>query len=250
MNAVYRRTMEDAHVVENPFHGDPSQAFIAVFDGHGGVEVADAASQKMPEIVADKLDSGIEPLECIRRAHLEMDEMLRSEWAERMIGSTSAVVYIHGSKLYVGNVGDSRVVICRKATRQAERLTEDHTGKVLVEAERVRALGGAVACGYVTKKLGTGSFADLAVTRALGDFLFKPWVSADPALKETDAAPGDVLVIACDGLWDVLTDQQACELALTGADNGLTCLRTAVDLVNEALRRGTTDNVSVIVAAL
>ncbi len=35
----WRRTMEDAHVTELSFAGDPNAALFAVFDGHGGTEL-------------------------------------------------------------------------------------------------------------------------------------------------------------------------------------------------------------------
>ena len=57
----------------------------------------------------------------------------------------------------------------------------------------------------------------MAVTRSFGDHGMKDFVSADPYQREVNlTALGDcpLLILACDGVWDVLTDQEAGDLIL------------------------------------
>jgi serine/threonine protein phosphatase PrpC len=173
------------------------------------------------------------------------------------------------------------------ALLRATELTPCHRPSVDSERARVEARGGAIMRGRVC--------GVLAVTRALGDTAIEPYLSHTPELRgpfRFDAA-GDaefeirsVLVLACDGAWDVLTNeavaQQLIESALAAAHDSdasadagvessfvigrppplqsapfasardvvLDPLRAAVRVRDAALRVGSSDNVSVLVAAM
>lgn len=87
----------------------------------------------------------------------------------------------------------------------------------------------------------------LAVTRSLGDCAMKDYVSGEPYTTETLLQPGDShLILACDGVWDVISDQDALELIQTETDPQ----RMSEKLLVQALRNGSTDNISVIVILL
>ncbi|TIB95050.1 PP2C-domain-containing protein [Wallemia mellicola] len=105
--------------------------------------------------------------------------------------------------LYTANVGDARAVLCRAG--QAIRLTYDHKGSDDNEQKRIMDAGGYILNGRVN--------GVLAVTRALGDSPMKQYVVGSPYTTEIDITDDDEwLVIACDGLWDVATDSEVCEL--------------------------------------
>jgi len=139
--------------------------------------------------------------------------------------------------LYAANAGDARAVLCRDG--KAERLTYDHKGSDAGETKRIIDSGGFVVLNRVN--------GILAVTRSLGDHAMKDYVIPDPfttelALKETDT----YLIIACDGLWDVATDQEAVDLILPEKDTQ----KMAEKLLVHALKNGSTDNISVMVIQL
>jgi serine/threonine protein phosphatase PrpC len=150
------------------------------------------------------------------------------------------------------NAGDSRIVLGYEG--QGIRLTHDHCMDDPLEVARIEKAGGFLFKGRV---LGV-----LAVTRSLGDHMLKDYVIAHPTVNERTlelneltnnsnnsnrcAAP-TFLIIACDGLWDVIRDQEAVNLVQQYPGEKTS---VAQYLVEEALRRGSTDNVTAIVAWL
>jgi serine/threonine protein phosphatase PrpC len=174
------------------------------------------------------------------------------------------------------NAGDARTVLgCNArlvdesaaAVVVARRLSHDHKVQDPAEVARIEQAGGFV---FRHRVLGL-----LAVTRSLGDQVAKPFVCADPfvstialdlgALTDCGTEPGPFLIMACDGLWDVLTDDEAVRLVCdycasrpklskdkvvdgSHEDPKNGCQHTVAQyLVDEAIRRGSTDNVTVIV---
>ncbi|KAF8738074.1 hypothetical protein AX14_012048 [Amanita brunnescens Koide BX004] len=136
--------------------------------------------------------------------------------------------------LYVANAGDARGVLCRDG--QAVRLTYDHKGSDRQEAKRIMDAGGFVMSGRVN--------GVLAVTRSLGDPSMKEFVVGAPYTTKTVLGEQDeFLVLACDGLWDVVSDQNAVELVQDVHD----AQKASEKLLQYALDHHTTDNVTVLV---
>jgi serine/threonine protein phosphatase PrpC len=124
-------------------------------------------------------------------------------------------------------------------TTTAERLTFDHRADDSHEIERIENTGG-----FVLKQRVVGI---LAVARSLGDHGMKDFVVCQPYLNTVEAQSGDLLILACDGLWDVLSDNESVQFVEDFKGNSD---EAAQGLVNEAVKRGSTDNISVIVAWL
>ncbi|KAI5889693.1 protein phosphatase 2C [Schizophyllum commune H4-8] len=149
--------------------------------------------------------------------------------------------------LYSANVGDARGVLCRG--ERAVRLTYDHKGSDRMEAQRIMDAGGFVMSGRVN--------GVLAVTRSLGDSSMKDFVVGAPYTTETELSEEDqFLIMACDGLWDVVSDQLAVDLVLGKvAEEGdqkprsdpIDAQEAAEKLVKYALRNHTLDNITVVV---
>lgn len=144
----------------------------------------------------------------------------------------------------VANAGDCRAVLCRKG--QAVDMSQDHRPSYPSEKRRVEELGGFVDDGYLN--------GVLSVTRALGDWDMKfPQGSASPLIAEPEfrqvllTEEDEFLIIGCDGIWDVMSSQQAVSLVRRALRRHDDPEQSARDLVMEALRLNTYDNLTVIV---
>ncbi|OCH84684.1 protein serine/threonine phosphatase 2C [Obba rivulosa] len=136
--------------------------------------------------------------------------------------------------LYCANAGDARGVLCRAG--RGIRLTYDHKGSDKQEAKRIMDAGGFVMSGRVN--------GVLAVTRSLGDSSMKEYVVGAPYTTETELSEEDeFLILACDGLWDVIEDQKAVELVRGIVDPS----KAAQFLLEHAYENYSTDNVTVLV---
>ena len=170
-------------------------------------------------------------------------------------GSTLICAVIHGRMLFVACLGDARAVAYDGNSTVA--MSEDHKPTDPKEAARVARCGGTVQFGRVC--------ACLAVSRALGDFEFKFSGNRFVANKElmvsnvadvkqlniTDATK--FLLLACDGLWDVLSNEEATHFVLEFLKRAdLRDPQKALDncslrLAEHAVEKGSMDNVSVMI---
>ncbi|KAJ2403672.1 phosphatase 2C [Coemansia sp. RSA 2526] len=246
-NRRYRRTMEDAHFHQHDFEGVKGQLFMAIFDGHAGRQAAQWCGEHLAHIFLDvKSKHPDESVpELFNRTFVEADRKLAAD-VKTHSGCTAVAVFLEikeaedGSKqrtLYCANVGDTRAVLSRNGC--AKRLTYDHKGDDAHEIERISEAGGYVFNGRVN--------GVLAVTRALGDADLKQFVIGNPYTTETRLDDNDDLIIlACDGLWDVCTDQKAVDLVCGEPEPGL----ASQMLLDYALTNDSTDNVTTMVFRL
>ncbi|PKS13326.1 hypothetical protein jhhlp_000097 [Lomentospora prolificans] len=153
---------------------------------------------------------------------------------ETNIGKAKGVP-LRSRVLYTANVGDARIILCRAG--KALRLSYDHKGSDENEGRRISNAGGLILNNRVN--------GVLAVTRALGDAYIKDLVTGHPYTTETVIQPDadEFIIIACDGLWDVCSDQEAVDLVREIEDPN----EAAKLLVDHALNRFSTDNLSCMI---
>ena len=113
------------------------------------------------------------------------------------------------------------------------------------ERKRIESMGGCVV--YFGAWRVNGS---LSVSRAIGDAEHKPYVWGQPDMATFDLdGTEDFIMLACDGLWDVLSRDRVVEVVtshvFTGSRDGV-----AKALVDEAKSCGSSDNITVVVAFL
>lgn len=240
--------------------GCPPVTLLAVFDGHRGGEAAEHCQGRLPALLGSALRECDSPQAALRSAFLALEAEYRGVWAADAAarkaggraggsfpGCTALVALMIGRTLVVANAGDCRCVLDRGTEPVA--LSRDHTAALEDERARIDAAGGATALQHGSWRLGGG--VGLQVSRCIGDFDQKAACSgltADPEVTTTELRGSDVaLVLASDGLWDTLGNDEACGLVRdTVKDPTLGAKR----LVLEALARGSADNVSAIVAFL
>ncbi len=237
-NARFRRTMEDAHAAVDELCG-PGTAYFAVYDGHGGRGAVNFVQEHLHANVREQLELGLAPAEAFRAAFLKTDaDMAAADVGYS--GSTVAAAYLHSDRvLHTANCGDARIVLCRAGGR-AQRLTVDHKGSDPAEVKRIQDAGGLVVLNRVS--------GILAVTRSLGDLKMKDYVIGEPYCERVELLDTDsYLVVACDGLWDVVSDQEVCDTLMEKQD---TAQALANKLLIKALKAGSTDNISIVVICL
>ncbi|CAL9130485.1 unnamed protein product [Musa acuminata var. zebrina] len=298
------REMEDAVSIQPDFfraEGGPSIHFFAVFDGHGGSHVAALCKGQMHVLLAEELGRAETETErdaeaeeariktAVGRSFARMDELAlmacacgtiglppcgceRSGTESEIVGSTAVVALVGGGRLVVANCGDSRAVLSRGG--RAVPLSDDHKPDRPDELARIEAAGGRVI--YLN---GARVYGILAMSRALGDKYLKPAVISEPEIRVVEITAADeCLIIASDGLWDVLPNDLACDVArrcldeadptrgserLVHEDGGDTagdpekehasdarCSLAAALLARLALGRRSADNISVVVIDL
>jgi serine/threonine protein phosphatase PrpC len=151
-------------------------------------------------------------------------------------GATVAICLVSQNVIYSANAGDARVVIGHHG--RAHRLSWDHRADDEREVQRIQEAGG-----FVLKNRVTGI---LAVGRSLGDHGLKEFVISKPYFSSfQDAA--DFVIVACDGLFDVMTDQQVVDLVYKWENDKE---NVANVLCKQAVASGSTDNVTCIVSWL
>ncbi|KAL1216221.1 putative protein phosphatase 2C 49 [Cardamine amara subsp. amara] len=258
-----KRCMEDEHIriddlssqVGSLIELPKPSAFYAVFDGHGGPEAAAYVRQNAIRLFFEddtfpqtsEVNSVYveEVKSSLRNAFLQADLALAEDGSiSSSSGTTALAALIFGRLLMVANAGDCRAVLCRKG--EAIDMSEDHRSINLPERRRVEESGGFFDDGYLN--------GVLSVTRALGDWEMKlphgsqcPLIS-EPEIKQITLTEDDeFLVIGCDGIWDVLTSQEAIRIVRRGLNRHDDPTRCARELVMEALRLNTFDNLTAVV---
>jgi protein phosphatase PTC1 len=252
-NAKYRRKMEDEHVLEDQFGGASHQAYFGVYDGHGGQTAAVFCKTRLHLVFEENFKSLsdedlINPekmcqvvTNCYKKTDEEMKPTIPAAGAcvvTCIIRSVNDHRY-----LYVANAGDSRAVLSRGGT--AIRLTHDHKPTDETEKQRILDLKG-----FIDKDQRVNGL--IAVSRALGDHHMKgpgkDFILGDPYFQLLELTPeDDYLILACDGVWDVIEDQAAVDMIRSSSENASSKAKL---LVTQSIKSGSQDNCSVIVVQL
>jgi serine/threonine protein phosphatase PrpC len=262
------------------------QSWFGVYDGHGGEDASSflqkrlhvevslslanvsrrlSSTLKLPSraMAVDAQDKIVK--EALTEAFLATDADFISRGGQA--GSTATSVLVLGNRLYCANAGDSRTVLCRNNIARA--MSEDHKPSREDEAARIKAAGGFV----INKRV----MGELAVSRAFGDAEFKkgiseilgeenvgrgeenpdhdltqPLVVAEPEIQCVDLdEKDDFLILACDGLFDVMTNQAVCDMVFSEMGKHGDAQRTVDALSHNAIENlGSRDNVSILLVLL
>ncbi|KAG9154969.1 hypothetical protein Leryth_012156 [Lithospermum erythrorhizon] len=268
--------------------------FFGVYDGHGGSQVADYCRERIHSALAEELnvyeqesvntssgdvrqvqwekvfsscffrvddEVGGKAGSSLTDASSDGSSCISEPVAPETVGSTAVVAVMSSSHIIVANSGDSRAVLYRG--KEVVVLSVDHKPNRKDEYARIEALGGKVI-----QWNGHRVFGVLAMSRSIGDRYLKPWIIPDPEVVFVPRVREDeCLILASDGLWDVMTNEEVCEVARRkillwhkkNGTNPLTERGQGVDPAAQAaaeylsmlaLQKGSKDNISVIVVDL
>jgi serine/threonine protein phosphatase PrpC len=244
-----RETMEDAH------YADSDTGLFCVFDGHGGRKAADFAASRFPELLSNHPEYPADLAKALRDAVVstedEFMELARKD--ELNDGTTLVVGLVAGNKLYVANVGDSEALICRE-DKPIVLTTIHNPSKNPKEGVRVQNAGGRLINNRVGHPHYNVRLFNIAVSRAIGDLLYKSpeftlnktsGLIAEPDISVTELTSQDkFLLLACDGVWDVFTHAEAVDFILEKLEETQDPQALTDALVHEALARRSLDNVT------
>jgi len=256
-----RESNEDQHVHILNLSGENTNMnpinFLAVFDGHGGKAVSKYLKDNLSQFFVNKFKTNIyNKQEHASKYFYSVYDKIQQNMKEhhpkavQYCGSTACVcIQCIDDKgrniLWVLNVGDSRAIKCNRSNI-AEQLTQDHKPNTPSEKKRIEDLGGKIEFDGVDWRV-----KDLSLSRAFGDLECTPYVTHLPQIYRYKISSSDkFIILGCDGLWDVLSNQDTVdfvtELQLNKKFNG----NYAKELAEHALHKGSLDNVSVIVLFL
>jgi serine/threonine protein phosphatase PrpC len=218
----------------------PTLGLFAVADGMGGHEGGEIASKMALQILADQTMRTIILPQLAGEFMLEADVVVRLRQAtiaandavflarqkrENDMGSTLTAALVRNDRLFLAHVGDSRAY--RWNADGLDQLTTDHS-----------VIASMIANGQAQpEEIYTHPHRSV-IYRCIGD---KPTVEVDTDILPL--APGDRIVICCDGLWEMVHDEGIEEVLMQEADAQLACEL----LVKHANAAGGEDNISVII---
>lgn len=253
-------------MVQVGLKGCPDIGVFGVFDGHGGDLAAIFVEHNLIAYLensghySDMLESeggkkgkpdGRALGLALGETFMDLDEDMRQveevHSGRDESGSTGVVGVMTPTELVIANCGDSRLVLVRDG--KVGFATEDHKPYNSGERSRIEKAGGVVEADRVN--------GDLASSRAFGDFMYKE-DKTRPATEQLISVQPDVtiinrksndqfLIIACDGVWDVFTNEEAASFVYTSMKLGCGLGRCAELLIEESLERDSRDNISVII---
>lgn len=212
------------------------ERLVAMCDGMGGHAGGDTAStiaiRSLAHIERDDSSDDVQALAkmmetSVIAAHDAIVGKAKRERRLSGMGTTVTAVALAGESWVLAHIGDSRAYLLRDG--KLTRMTQDHS--------------------YVQHLINTGRISPAearnhpqrnVVMRVLGDFDIDP----RPDISISKAKPADRWMICSDGLCGVLEDSTIGDMLNSVSDQE----ECAQELVTMALKAGSTDNVTVVIA--
>jgi Tol biopolymer transport system component/serine/threonine protein phosphatase PrpC len=206
---------------------------LVVADGMGGHAAGEVASQLAITTVYEEYyndsspDLGAGLKRAVEKANSRIHAEGSSDPGKHGMGTTLVAALIHGSRLIVANVGDSRAYLVRRG--QIRQISRDHSW-----------VAQSVAAGLISEEQARHHAQRSLVLRALGQ---KPEVEVD--IFYMRVRPGDAVVLCSDGLSNEVGDGEIAQVV-----GGGSAWEGAADLVALANGRLGRDNISAVVAKI
>ena len=256
----HRDSNEDQHIHILNIDGEKEDYnpvnFFAVFDGHGGKLVSKYLKDNLPQFFVNKFKKDIygkdeSTYKYVNKVYEHLQSQMKKDHprAAQYCGSTACVgIHFRDSqlknRLWIVNVGDSRAVLCNKLNI-AQQLTQDHKPNSPEEKARIEQMGGKIEYDGVDWRV-----KDLSLSRAFGDLECTPYVTHIPQIYKYKISSEDkFMIFACDGLCDVLSNQDAVDFVNELIKNKFKG-NYAKELAEYAFKKGSLDNITTIVHML
>lgn len=230
------------------FSGTRTINVWGICDGHGGTEVVDAASQYLSEHLSSTDDP--RGISSIFRT-LGLSALIHGQQSGTTI---TAAKILPNHLLQIVHLGDSKACLVSDTTTNNNNnnigvtyLTKDHIPSNAHEERTIRRNGGMIINGRVNGILG--------VTRALGNKDLNGIISTIPDTSNYRIrnSGSNLLILASDGFFDVISSDALREILNLIPSNDAVpndLPRAAETLINEAVNRQSTDDISVVLVDL
>lgn len=272
---MYATVLHEIHDIK-----ENSVLVAGVMDGHGGSAASALVATEMPDLLSKELVVNRKSLpDALQLAwetvcatyekqctNLEECRADYNPWEGILMANTGGADLVPGTtitmlaldettgRLSALNCGDSRSLVI-SATGKVVFATHDHTPQS--EEERLQE-GIDVGLDYSLPKctlskwsLSVGAY-EYSVARSLeGPFATSKGIVSEPDItSEISVNVGEALLLASDGLWEVMDSNEVALGLQKLRQDGLSASDAAKTLCSMALRKGTSDNVSVVVVYL
>ena len=243
--------MEDFHSIVPQFGNDTTKSYFSIFDGHSGTGPATYCKDNLHSILSKYLYmTNFNVEKSLINTFTKIDKDINDNSTKNDEGTTATVIFLfqeYNSQkrknqrvLFCANVGDSKSYLIEK-NGNVIQLSKDHKCTDTKEVERIKKSGGIVFGGRV--------FGTLMLTRSIGDKEMKKYgVVSTPTVnrREIDEERDKYVVIASDGVWDVVNVDLLSQMAKEENAAQSLCEK----IVKAAIDGDTRDNVSCIVIKL
>ncbi|RLM98077.1 putative protein phosphatase 2C 48 [Panicum miliaceum] len=261
-------TNQDCSIVWEGFGCQEDTIFCGIFDGHGpwGHYVAKAVRDSLPPsllchwqealTLASLIDGEKKLSDCrfdlwkqsyVGACAAVDDELRRSRRLDAVYsGSTALSVVKQGDLMVVANVGDSRAVLGTTSddgALAAVQLTVDFKPNLPQEKERIQRCNGQVYCladepGVYRVWQPSRDSPGLAMSRAFGDYSVKDYgvISAPEVTQRKISSRDQFVILATDGVWDVLSNDEAVQI-VAGTPDREKAAKRLVECAVRAWRR-------------
>jgi protein phosphatase len=219
---------------EDRFVADPNKRVYLVADGMGGQDCGEQASglaaEIIPQVVQDSLAAHDDPGTAVTKALDEANKAIinagKRQAAHRRMGTTAVLAVQQADRVYVAGLGDSRAYLVRDG--RVEQLTMDHTVADALERNGTLTHSQALQSPW---------------RHVLYKFLGCVEMTEGAEVHPFEPKDGDRLVLGSDGLTNHISDEDL----LDGPRSFPDPQRWAEHLVDQALSRGSKDNVTCVV---
>lgn len=227
------------HRNEDSFSVDESLGLLVIADGMGGHDAGDVASRIAVDTVVAEIRTApreVDPLlvmqQAFERANAQVYEESRRRNPAHGMGTTLTALWLpphHSGQVWLGHIGDSRCYRLRGG--EMKRLTRDHSW-VQQQIEE----------GILTPEEAYRHPLRNVITRSLG---FEPEI--EPDFLTLEVQPGDLYLLATDGLTGKITESELRVLLLHTLRSGEGFEKLLNDLIELANARGGEDNITALV---
>ena len=229
-----RPTMEDCLSVSTSSH---HPAIFGIFDGHGGSQCSEFCAQHFPSIFNHKYQSNNEFKSIIQATLNDLNAECISSFPDQ--GTTMSVVcLLSNDDICIANLGDSKVMIYQN-NQKPICATVQH--RVSNKQEEQRLLQKNAWCIYAGRICGR-----LSLSRCIGNKSLNDCIIREPNIYKTKKKEGMKIVIASDGIWDFIKDDEVTKIIWSSN----TPQEAAQKIQETAAKHQSRDNMSVLVLFL